>query len=50
MLKMKKKKKNCSSYYSNAHLRLVHIIVFKEPEVGGHEAQLLLSAVKARED
>lgn len=32
------------------YARLVHVIVFEEPEVGGDEAQLLLCPIKTRED
>lgn len=34
----------------SAYLRFVQIIVFEQPDVGGLNAQLLISSIKARED
>lgn len=32
------------------YLRLVHVIILEQPEVGGREAELLFRSIKARED
>lgn len=32
------------------YLRLVHVIILEQPDVGGREAELLLGSIKARED
>lgn len=40
----------CGVNIPPAYLRLVHIIVFEKPVVGGLESQFLFSSIKARED
>lgn len=40
----------CGVNVPPAYLRLVHIIVFEKPVVGGLESQFLFSSIKARED
>lgn len=40
----------CGVNIPSVHLRLVHIIVFEKPVVGGLQSQFLLGSIKARED